>query len=473
MNTNIDPNDIGTLEDNWPGIRKVALKILKKRLKSDIELSTCLPMRFDRDLILGNGKWGVVIGSPTIEEIVIKITTDPFEWFLIEMLLNDPDLCDHPALPITIGTSVLDMKHKELPLYMIVRENLQIGIPLAHSNPLVRMKELLLYDFVQPMEQFEIKIAEYLNRNQNTNLLEVSLIHSYMNGEVKRQITKIKSKLPKVNKDSKFLQLIDFQKKLLDKGIAIVDIHVNNIGFRKYNNLHKLFEDVPRTDMNCVVVSDLGMAYGTPIFLQSGMVYKTFDEMISHLSTILMDYTEFKRTRKSRYNPANISASLFIDELRSCCEDANMRGTNVLTDPLCMRNIDQLTNATLELMPKIDMPVSVVKLNIRNEFVNIIKEWIDIERIIGHNGDKLLFKCYITKIEKGICHCIFSKELSHEKDQPIGLFCTEASSSTTTKILMLAENMQKQVSTRTVKIQVQTEFLLKLNGVLYDKIHSN
>jgi hypothetical protein len=470
MNTNIDPNDVGTLEDNWSSIRKVALKILKKRLRPEFELSTCLPMKFDSDLILGNGKWGVVIGSPTLEEVVIKITTDPFEWFLIEMLLNDEELSKHPALPITIGTSVLDMKHNGLPLYMIIRENLQIGIPLGQSNPLVRMKELLLFDFVQPMEELENNVANYLGNNPTISLLDVSLVHAYMTGEVKRQITRIKPKIPKVGKESKFYQLIDFQKKLLDRGIAIVDIHVNNIGLRKYSNLNKIFSDIQKHDMKSVVVSDLGMAYGTPIFLQSGMVYKTFDQMLSHLSTILIDYSEFKKTKKSRYNPLSVSSELIIDELRSCCEDASMRGMNVLVDLMCLKNIESLTTATLELMPKMDLPSDIVKLNIRNEFVNLIKTWIDADGILGYDDNNLLFKCYVTRMERGMSFCIFTNELSYEKEYPIGLFCTSSNDSITNKILSLVDSIQK--NKKDVRLQIPIDSLLKLNGVVYDKIYS-
>ena len=117
-----------------------------------------------------------------------------------------------------------------------------------------------------------------------------------------------------------------------------------------------------------------------------------------------------------------------------------------------------------------DLSYDIVKLNIRNEFVNLIKTWIDSEGILGYDDNNLLFKCYVTKIERGMCSCIFTDSLSYEKEFPIGLFCTSSSDSITNKVLTLVESIQK--NKRDVRLQIPIDSLLKLNGVAYDKIYS-
>ena len=231
MTFKLDSEDLKILAQAWPKIRKIATKLIKNKVQDKvIDAKSCIPMTFNKDLVLGHGKWGVVLGLPSLEEVVIKITTDPFEWFLIELLMQDEELRTHPAIPYIIGTAVLDVFQDELPCYLIVRENLKIGIPLPTSSPLLKMRDMLLQDFVDPMEEIEHELSEVLKYKKDLNLLHITTTYSMIAGEIKKQVSKIKTRIPKVNQSSKFYWVIDFQKKLLNKGIALVDIHPNTLG---------------------------------------------------------------------------------------------------------------------------------------------------------------------------------------------------------------------------------------------------
>ncbi len=88
MSKRLSSDDIGVLIDNWEDIRKLVNDILKNKLKNKAMLKGLVPIEFDKDLVLGYGDWGLVMGLPGLVEIVLKITTDPFEWYLTNIILQ-------------------------------------------------------------------------------------------------------------------------------------------------------------------------------------------------------------------------------------------------------------------------------------------------------------------------------------------------------------------------------------------------
>lgn len=472
MNRETNYHDLNILSKNWAKIRKVIIKILRKRAKKTIDITHSVPMVFDRDLVLGTGKWGLVVGLPSLEEIVIKITTDPFEWYLMELIMQDDELRNHPAVPFTIGTSVLDMKSNGMPLYLIVRENLHIGIPLNLSNPLIRMKDMLIDQFVSPMEDIENEVASILNKNKNLNLIEVSMFYSLMNGEIKKQIGKAKAKLPRVSKDSKFYNVLDFQKKLLDRGIALIDIHVNNLGTRQFSNLNKLFNGVGKLDMENVVISDLGMAYGTPIFLQAGMAYKDVETMIKHLAGILKDYSESRASDLGirRSNPALYSVKSVQEDLIFCCQEANLKIENVLFDIKSNIHIDKIVANLMKMIPRSHLDVNTVAFVIKGELIAIIKQWIAPYDALEIDDKNIYVKCFVDSIKNGMAKCRLSHDLSFNDEAPVGCFVIPQTNQLAEDVLNFFKSDLKRRSSKMSVQHIPLIYLNTMNGVEYENI---
>ena len=472
MTFKLDSEDLKILAQAWPKIRKIATKLIKNKVQDKvIDAKSCIPMTFNKDLILGHGKWGVVLGLPSLEEVVIKITTDPFEWFLIELLMQDEELRTHPAIPYIIGTAVLDVFQDELPCYLIVRENLKIGIPLPTSSPLLKMRDMLLQDFVDPMEEIEHELSEVLKYKKDLNLLHITTTYSMIAGEIKKQVSKIKTRIPKVNQSSKFYWVIDFQKKLLNKGIALVDIHPNNLGTREFD-VTEIFEPDREPQMDCVVISDLGMAYGTPIFLQAGMAYKDFDSMMEHFVKILKEYTEEQKTFYTRSNPM-YSVDFIKEEIRSCCSDANHYLSNVLVDESCHQEIHKVVGKILSMTPQMHISAESIKLTIKNEVSTLIQEWIEADIILDENDSGLEVKCYVDEIANGLVKCRVSTELSYDDPAPIAKFHIPKNHSLYQKLKVNLEKSSERGARKSQNSFVQyipEALLVEMNGVPYEKI---
>jgi len=472
MSKGLSREDIDILAENWSKIRKIVIKLIKKRAKSTIDVAHAVPMTFDRDLILGHGKWGLVVGMPSLEEIVIKLTTDPFEWYLMDLIMHDDELRNHPAVPFTLGTAVLDLKSKDMPLYLIVRENLHIGIPLNLSNPLVKMKDILIRDFVDPMENIEHDVAEMLNKRGNISLLDISVLHSLMNGEIKKQVGRIKAKLPRVAAGSRFFNVLDLQKKLLDRGIALIDIHVNNLGTRQFKNLNRLFDDVGRLDMENVVISDLGMAYGTPIFLQSGMIYKDIEDMVTHLASILVEYSDQRPTMRGvrRSNPALYSVESICSDLIACCQDANLNLTNVLLDKKSNIHIDRIVSNLVKLVPQMHLDAITVAFVIKNELISIIKAWINPHSVLEISDNSIGLRCYVDAIQNGSVRCRLAHDLMLTDEAPIGYFVIPQSQRLAEELLNFYTSTQKRRSSKVSVQHIPLSYLSTLNGASYESI---
>lgn len=471
MTFRLDNEDLNILAKSWPKIRKIATKLIKSKAQDKIDAKSCIPMTFNKDLVLGHGKWGVVLGLPSLDEIVIKITTDPFEWFLIEMLMQDDELRTHPAIPYIIGTAVLDIFQDELPCYLIVRENLKIGVPLPTSSPLLKMRDMLLQDFVDPMEEIEHELSQILKYKQDLNLLHITTTYSLVAGEIKKQVSKIKTRIPKVNKSSKFYWVIDFQKKLLNKGIALVDIHPNNLGTREFD-ITEIFEHDRDSIMDCVVISDLGMAYGTPIFLQSGMAYNNFDAMMDHFVKILKEYTEEQKTFYARSNPM-YSVDFIKEEIRSCCSNANHYVSNILVDSSGHQEIHRVVGKILFMIPKMHISAESITLTIKNEISSLIQEWIEADIILDETSTGLDLKCYVDDISNGLVKCRVTTELSYEDTAPIAKFHIPKNHSLYQKLKVNLEKSSERGARKTQNTFIQyipEALLVEMNGVPYEKI---
>ncbi len=471
MTFRLDQTDLDILAKSWPKVRKIVNKIIRSKIQDKIDVKSCIPMTFNRDLILGHGKWGVVLGLPALDEIVIKITTDPFEWFLIEMLMQDDELRTHPAIPYIVGTAVLDVFQDELPCYLIVRENLKIGIPLTSSSPLLKMRDMLLEDFVGPMEDIEHELSKVLKQQQDLNLLHITTTYSLVAGEIKKQVSKIKTRIPKVTEKSKFYWVIDFQKKLLNKGIALVDIHPNNLGMREFD-VTEIFEHDRDPEMNCVVISDLGMAYGTPIFLQAGMAYTDFDSMMEHFVKILKEYTEEQKTFHSRSNPM-YSVDFIKEEIRSCCFDANHHLSNVLVDANSHLEIHRIVGKILGMIPQMHISAESIRLTLKNEIATLIEDWIEIDVILDETNMGLDLKCYVDDIANGLVKCRITTELNHEDPAPIAKFHIPRNHSLYQKLKVNLEQSSERGARKTQNTFIQyipETLLVEMNGVPYEKI---
>ena len=470
MRTKISISDIGVLKDSWAMVRKATIKILKDNLKEKIEVSSLIPMSFDDSLILGHGKWGLVIGLPSIEEIVLKITTDPFEFYLIEMLRHDEELRHHDAVPILLGSTILNMNgDTKNPMYLIVRENLNPGVPLGSSNPLVRMKDSLIDNFIVPMEKIENEIARTMNKRKNLSMIDVSVVYSMMSGHIKKQVSKMKIKLPKVASSSSISNVIDLQKKLLDKGIALVDIHPNNLAYREFD-LSPLFKDVKKRDMSKVVVSDLGMAYGTPIFLESGMAYKGLDDMISHFSTILKDYTYTKSNSKDTRKNPEIDYAFIVEDIKDCCKESTSKNTNIFVDVAFQEMIDKIVDYIILFMPKIHISRESIKIALKNEIILEIASWMMLDDVIEEKEDCYIIRCHIIEAtNSGTYKCKMLKDLNIADDCPIGEFKIPKSyegieSLINPLVFKTKRNASFDYSTQYIPIQ----YTLKINGVQHD-----
>lgn len=471
MTFRLDQEDLNILAKSWPKIRKIATKLIKSKAQEKIDVKSCIPMTFNKDLVLGHGKWGVVLGLPSLDEIVIKITTDPFEWFLIEMLMQDEELKTHPAIPYIIGTAVLDIFQDELPCYLIVRENLKIGIPLPASSPLLKMRDMLLQDFVDPMEEIEHELSDVLRYQKDLNLLHITTTYSLVAGEIKKQVSRIKTRIPKVSQSSKFYWVIDFQKKLLNKGIALVDIHPNNLGIREFD-VTEIFEHDREPKMDCVVISDLGMAYGTPIFLQSGMAYKDFNSMMDHFVKILKEYTEEQKTFHARSNPM-YSVDFIKEEIRSCCSNANHYLSNVLVDQGSHHEIHRVVGKILVMIPKMHISAESITLTIKNEVSSLIQNWIEADIILDETSTGLDLKCYVDDISNGLVKCRVTTDLSYEDLAPIGKFHIPRNHSLYQKLKVNLEKSSERGARKTQNTFVQyipEALLVEMNGVPYEKI---
>lgn len=483
MQSKVTKEDLRILDEIWSKVKKATIKIIKDRIKDseDIDLNNMIPRDFEKNLILGNGKWGIVLGIPAIPELVIKLTTDPFEWFLIEMLKQDKELEYHPALPFTVGTAILDVKLDDMPLYIIVRENLIIGVPLDKTNPLTKAKEVLIKDFIEPMEEVEEEIASALQNRSILSLLEISTAYGILSGETKRQVIKAQAKLPTISKDSEYYWVLDLQKKLLEKGIALVDIHPNNLGRREYEVPYYVKSDIT-TGSGCIVVSDLGMAYGTPIFLEEGMLYKGFNEMIEHFVKIYKTYSDLRYKASTLGNPVRnnpiVRESEYIEymqeTIRIICDDANANLSNVLIDPNMEVIVSVVAGKIMKLTPKMHISAQMIEFTLKNSIASVIFGWIDAGNEIEITKNSILLKGYVDGIHKGVVKCSIANEYYFDDERPIGLFEIPKSD----PIYPIVDQTVHQLLARNKRLGLDDElvqyfpvaYLKKMNGVEYEGI---
>ena len=98
MSKRLSQDDAGFLTENWSIIRKNINNILKNKIKRSADIRRLVPLDFEKDLVIGSGMWGVVIELPNLSEIIIKLTTDPFEYHLTNIIIQDSVLSKHPAI---------------------------------------------------------------------------------------------------------------------------------------------------------------------------------------------------------------------------------------------------------------------------------------------------------------------------------------------------------------------------------------
>ncbi len=483
MLSKINREDLQILDEIWHKIKRATVKIIRDRLRDSdaTDISPMLPAEFQKNLILGNGKWGIVLGIPAIPELVIKLTTDPFEWFLVEMLRQDKALEYHPALPFTLGTAVLDVRLDDMPLYVIVRENLIIGVPLEKNNPLTKSKKTLISEFIEPMEAVEEEIAKALSKRKHLSLLDISTAYNILSGETRRLAARVLTVLPHLTEDSEFFWVLDLQKKLLERGIALVDIHPNNLGRREFE-VPQYVEGKPAAGRGCIVVSDLGMAYGTPIFLDKGMLYRDFDEMIEHFVKIYRTYSSLRYiphngSGLTRANPAAEAkdyVSYLHEEIRMVCKNANEAGVNVLTDPDVELLVSVISGKIMKILPRMHLSAAMMEFSLRSGITDIISGWIeeDLTMTVAASGIQLVG--YVDEIDKGLVKCSIANEVYSDDARPIGYFEVPEGDPAYPVLKQTIE----QVLPRNKRLDIDTEivqyipvkYLKKMNGVSYESL---
>lgn len=263
------------LKKNWSKICGAIRGILKSNSKlSKKELHNIVPARFSKKLVLGQGMWGLIIKLNN-KKIVAKVTSDILELSLIDIILStrgtENDLSTHSGIPHIAGSEIFDDING-----VIVREDLNVySITLSSSNPIRRAVESMIKNYVVPLSSDEMALSDIIKNNEIETFRDISYAHAILKGNSLKYAKSTNSKIKLISKNSKSYESLDFLKKLLSGyGIALVDLHDDNLAYYKHD-LSDVF-GIKRTkkDYNHYVISDLGLAYDTPIVVADIPIFK-------------------------------------------------------------------------------------------------------------------------------------------------------------------------------------------------------
>ena len=267
------------LKKNWSKISNAITSILRENSKlSKSELQKIVPVRFSKKLILGQGMWGLVLKLNN-KKIVAKVTSDILELSLIDIIISTRgtknDISNHLGIPYIAGSEIFDDING-----VIVREDLNVySIRLSSSNPIRRAVELMIKNYVVPLSSDEMALSDIIKNNKIDTFRDISYAHSILKGNSLKYAKYTNSKIKSVSKKSKSHYTVDFLKKLLlEFGIALVDLHDDNLAYYKHN-----IEDIfgvkrKKDDFKHYIISDLGLAYDTPIVVADIPIFKKLIE---------------------------------------------------------------------------------------------------------------------------------------------------------------------------------------------------
>lgn len=216
------------------------------------------------DMYLGSGYYGVVFKTSN-KKLVVKVTSDADEGYFNQIVLEDHFLRTNAGLPY-----IFDCFHiPEWGAYIILRENVNYGLDaLPESSPLIRSIDVL-DEFGERAMKIESKVAGLLRSMQslsdNITKSDFSYAYKEAQGMMRIEIIKAQKKLPHVAETSKYFYAMDVIHYALDKyGIALWDLHENNLGRHKYD-MYEFAKDAPPLDTSCILILDVGGNFGSPI----------------------------------------------------------------------------------------------------------------------------------------------------------------------------------------------------------------
>ena len=391
------------LKKNWSYISQSVKDILSTESNlSKTEISSILPARFSKDIILGEGMWGVVLKLSN-PKIIAKVTSDLLELSLIDVILKsknaegDIDLSSDKGIPHIAGLRLFNDLNG-----VFVREDLDVkDITLSSSNPISRCVNTLIKNYVTPLSTDEIVLSELIHDRVNTSLRDVAFAHSILKGNALKYSRSTLSKMPTVSQRSKSYNVVNFIKKILKHhSIALIDLHSQNLA-RPKHDISDIF-GITRSgsDYEQYVISDLGLAYDTPIMAIDSPVFDNFtnlpalkrkqplgvvlDRMISlYLSNsnniintvynniLTKEFMNNKKTteiRKNPYTPDNTTQMYLIEKLSSMAEACIVQGKDFLNAPEFYRSVYILAQRIIEEF-EFDVDIDRFANSILQEFI--------------------------------------------------------------------------------------------------------
>lgn len=274
------------ISKNWAIIKSGVESILRNNSNlTESEVISQLPISFDKKLVLGQGMWGVVLKLKN-EKIVVKLTSDLLELSLVDLIMDsDESISNHKGIPHIAGLEIFPDLNG-----IIVRENLKTGgVLLNASSPITRAVNTIINDFVVPLSSDEIELNDILKGMNKGTLRDLSFSHSIIKGNSIKYAKKAYAKIKEPSKESKSYHVVRFIKKILKvEGVGLIDLHSDNLAFPKYD-----IEDVfgikrSKDDFKKFVISDLGLAYDTPVMaLDSPDLYYEDNQGNKNLSKVL------------------------------------------------------------------------------------------------------------------------------------------------------------------------------------------
>lgn len=270
------------LRKNWVYIRNAVMDILSdSSFKKKDEIKIMLPERFSESLVLGEGMWGIVLKLKN-EKIIAKVSSDLLELSLIDVILktrdsdSDFDLSADPGIPYIAGLRLFNDLNG-----IVVREDLDMThITLSASSVITRSVECLIKHYVTPLSTDEMVLSDIIHENQDTSLRDVAFAHSILKGNALKYSRKTIANMPAINKNSKSFHVVCFIKKILQRySIALIDLHSQNLARLKHD-LSDIF-GIKRneSDFKKYVISDLGLAYDTPIMAIDSPIFSNFTNL--------------------------------------------------------------------------------------------------------------------------------------------------------------------------------------------------
>lgn len=412
------------LKKNWSYISQSVKDILSTESNlSKTEISGILPARFSKNIILGEGMWGVVLKLSN-PKIVAKVTSDLLELSLIDVILKskdadgDTDLSSDKGIPHIAGLRLFNDLNG-----IFVREDLDVeGITLSSSNPISRCVNTLIKNYVTPLSTDEMVLSELIHDRADTSLRDVAFAHSILKGNALKYSRSTLSKMPSVSPRSKSYNVVNFIKNILKHhSIGLIDLHSQNLARLKHD-ISDVFGIIREdSDYDQYVISDLGLAYDTPIMAIDSPVFDNFtnlpalrrkqplgvvlDRMISlylsrsdtvintiYNNILTKEYMVRKQTtevRKNPYTPDDTTQMYLTEKLSSMAEACIVQGKDFLNASEFYRSVYILAQRIIEEF-EFDVDIDRFANSIFQEFIMYLCNRLNLDSDEMLSADKIV-----------------------------------------------------------------------------------